>query len=201
MERMGSDDVRVWDDYADAFDDDPDHGLRDPAVRTAWVETLLPLLPASGARIADLGCGTGSLSVLLAEHGFDVTGLDVSERMLARASAKAGAAGVSVDFRLGDASAPDLAKGVFDVVLSRHVLWIFDDTDAVLERWLELLHPDGRLLLIEGRWSSGAGLTAGDCSALVLRHRTSADVIDLTGDIALWGGPVDDERYALLSRA
>ncbi|PPK63132.1 hypothetical protein V5P93_004067 [Actinokineospora auranticolor] len=60
-----------WDQHAATFDDEADHGLRDPVVRAAWAELLLPLIP-TGSAVADLGCGTGSLSVLLAEAGHRV---------------------------------------------------------------------------------------------------------------------------------
>ena len=43
-----------------------------------------------GGKLLDLACGTGSLSVLLAERGFDVTAADISEEMLTAAAAKGG---------------------------------------------------------------------------------------------------------------
>ena len=39
----------MWDREAAAFDEEPDHGLRDPATRAAWRELLLPHLPAPPA--------------------------------------------------------------------------------------------------------------------------------------------------------
>jgi SAM-dependent methyltransferase len=198
---MPADDAALWDDYADTFDDDPDHGLTDPEVRAAWSDLMLGLLPPAPASIADLGCGTGTLSVLLASHGYAVTGLDISERMLHLARAKAVSASAEVTFIQGDAGSPALEPGAFDVVLARHVLWVFEDADAVLDRWLALLRPGGRLVLVEGRWSTGAGLTAEECERLVRRHRASGDVVNLSDRDALWGGPVTDERYALISRA
>ena len=80
-----------WDRLADRFDDEPDHGLRDPGVRAAWTALLLPLMPDPPARILDLGCGTGSLAVLLAQAGHEVAGIDASTQMLALARAKAAA--------------------------------------------------------------------------------------------------------------
>ena len=94
-----------WDALADTFDDEPDHGLRDPAVRDAWWRALAPRLPAPPAAVADLACGTGSLSLLLAEQGDEVTGVDRAPRMLERAEAKAGDRAA---FLLGDVSAPPL---------------------------------------------------------------------------------------------
>ncbi len=109
-----------WDAEAPRFDDEVDHGLRDPRARAAWRELLLGVLPPAPAWVADLGCGTGTLSLLLAEQGYTVDGLDFSPRMITRAQAKAGD---RARFRLGDAADPDLPAGEYDVVLSRHVLW------------------------------------------------------------------------------
>ena len=188
-----------WDEQADTFDDEADHGLRDPEVRAAWAALLLPLMPESPARILDLGCGTGSLAVLLAHDGHAVSGIDTSAQMLALARAKAAAAGVRVDFAHGDAADPPFGPASADVVLCRHVLWSLDDLDAVLAGWTRLLRPGGRLVLVEGSWGTGVGLSAADCRALVLRHRRDAVVRHLANDAALWGRPVDDERYVLVS--
>ncbi len=188
-----------WDDRAATFDDEPDHGLRDPGVRAAWADLLLPLLPAAPARVADLGCGTGSLAVLLAEAGHHVRGVDLAPRMVAAATAKAAAAGVVAEFVQGDAADPPYAPGSADVVLVRHVLWALPDPAAALARWVRLLRPGGRLVLVEGRWSTGAGLTSAECARLVRAVRDEAVVTPLTGP-ALWGREIDDERYLLVSR-
>ena len=74
---------RYWDSQAVAFDDGPDHGLHDPSVRAAWTSLLSAVLPPAPARVADLGCGTGTLSVLLAELSYDVSGVDLSPKMIA----------------------------------------------------------------------------------------------------------------------
>jgi SAM-dependent methyltransferase len=188
-----------WDAHADAFDDEPDHGLRDPGVRAAWKALVLPLMPDRPAEIFDLGCGTGSMSVLLAAAGHRVRALDTSARMVAGARAKATAAGVAVDLTRGDASDPPYRAATGDVVFCRHVLWAFEDRDAVLRRWVRLLRPGGRLVLVEGRWSSGAGMAATECRDVVLRHRDEASVRHLADDSALWGSVVDDERYLVYS--
>lgn len=112
----------LWDAEADRFDDEPDHGLRDPGVRQAWTHLLTATLPPPPARILDLGCGTGTLSVLLAELGYDVRGVDIAPRMIERAQDKARRHGVDARFEVGDASTPTLDGGGVDVVLARHVI-------------------------------------------------------------------------------
>jgi SAM-dependent methyltransferase len=54
------------------------------------------------SRALDLGCGTGTSSLALAKAGWQVTGVDFVPRAIRIARAKAKAAGVSVDFRVGD---------------------------------------------------------------------------------------------------
>ncbi|MGA9746885.1 MAG: class I SAM-dependent methyltransferase [Nocardioides sp.] len=196
---MSTDETRaLWDAEAPTFDDEPDHGLGDPATRAAWRELLLEHLPPAPARIADLGCGTGTLSVLLAQEGYDVRGVDLSPEMVTRAEAKAAAAGAGATFAVGDASDPDLPAGEFDVVLSRHVLWALPDPAAGLARWVTLLAPAGRLLLVEGRWFTGGGLTAADTEALVHDTGRSVAVRHLPEPI-YWGKTIDDERYLAVS--
>jgi ubiquinone/menaquinone biosynthesis C-methylase UbiE len=189
-----------WDCQAADFDHEPDHGLLDPRVRAAWERLLVPLMPPAPASVVDLGCGTGSLAVLLAEAGHDVRGVDVSSRMLDAARGKADAAGVSVQFSQGDAAQPSISPASVDVVLARHVLWALPDPAAALVAWVRLLRAGGMLVLIEGRWSAGVGLTLAECEMLVSTVRREAVVTRLV-DPALWGRRIDDERYLLISRA
>jgi SAM-dependent methyltransferase len=195
------DDARTyWNAQAPSFDDEPDHGLLDPTVRNAWRELLLSCLPVAPAEVADLGCGTGSLSVLLGAEGYRVRGIDLAEEMVAAAQLKARIAGVAAQFERGDAADPPYPAESCDVVLARHVLWALPSPAEALQRWVRLLRAGGRLVLIEGRWSTGAGLPADDCAALVSTHRKTVSVRHLS-DPALWGRPIGDERYLLLSLA
>lgn len=77
-----------WDALAASFDDEPDHGLRDAEVRRAWAARLASWLPAPPGDVLDLGCGTGSLSLLAAEQGHRVTGVDLSPAMVELARTK-----------------------------------------------------------------------------------------------------------------
>jgi ubiquinone/menaquinone biosynthesis C-methylase UbiE len=187
----------LWDAEAASFDDEPDHGLRDPTVRGAWLALLREHLPAAPARVADLGCGTGSLSVLLAEAGYAVDGVDLSTEMVRRARAKVGEHD-EVRFVVADAGAPPLRSAAFDAVLCRHVLWALPDPRAALRGWARLLDDGGRLLLVEGAWHTGAGLTAAETEALVVSIGRDPSTYALD-DPAYWGGPIADERYLVVA--
>lgn len=195
---MTSSERDFWDAEAATFDDEPDHGLRDPQVHDAWRSLMVGLTPPAPARIADLGCGTGTLALLLAEEGHRVDGIDLSPEMVRRASAKAGTF-PGVELAVGDAAVPPFESGVYDVVLCRHVLWALPDPAAALARWVDLLARDGRLLLIEGQWSTGTGLTAERTTELVEGAGLTASV-RLLSDTIYWGKRIDDERYVVVGR-
>ena len=193
-----------WNTAAATFDAEPDHGLRSPAVRAAWSARLRNWIPGAGADVLDVGCGTGSLALLLTEHGHRVIGMDLAPAMVAAARRKAGDRMV-----VADAGAPPVRDGRVDVVLARHLLWTLPNPLAALRRWIRLLRPGGHLVLVEGVWDvpnpgDGPGtpwergvpatVLADTVAPLVARVHTE----HLT-DPALWGRVVHDERYVLLA--
>jgi len=190
--------AEYWNEQAASFDDEPDHGLRDERVRAAWSRRLAAWLPEMPSIVVDLGCGTGSLSVLVAEAGHDVLGVDLSPAMVERAQLKALPLDLPVRFVVGDAAKPDLDPGTIDVVLVRHLTWTLPDIGAALLRWAALLKPDGRLIAIEGRWCSG-GITATDLTADLTPLFDHIEHHPLSSDSDLWGKTVDDERYAVIA--
>jgi 2-polyprenyl-3-methyl-5-hydroxy-6-metoxy-1,4-benzoquinol methylase len=188
----------TWDITAPLFDDQPDHGLRDPQIRRAWTDLLKTWLPAAQSSILDVGCGTGSLSVIMAEFGHAVTGIDFSPGMIELAQAKAKTFGCSINFHVMDATAPEFAPQSFDVIVCRHLLWIFADLPSVLQRWADLLKPGGRLMLIEGRWHTNVGLRAPEITAALPTSVTLVSVEDLGQHPDYWGKQVTDERYVII---
>lgn len=190
---------QYWDNEAATFDNEPDHGLRDPLVRQAWADLLTQWLPTTPTAILDIGCGTGSLSLLLATLGHTVTGIDLAPAMIAQAKQKAYAASQSITFQVMAASDPPLAQASFGVVLCRHLLWALPEPAQVLARWRALLQPSGRLLLIEGFWHTGGGLHAEDVLATLPTDLSPATLVDLAAQPMLWGGPVVDERYLIVA--
>ncbi|MCM2517093.1 class I SAM-dependent methyltransferase [Streptomyces griseoincarnatus] len=188
-----------WDARAAAFDEEPDHGLRDPEVRAAWAARLKDWLPGRSGDVLDLGCGTGSLSLLAAVQGHRVTGVDRSPAMVQLARQKL--AGRHAVLLTGDAARPPVDGERYDAVLVRHVLWTLPEPGRVLRRWRDLLRPGGRLVLVEGVWGavSPVGIPVDRLTALLAPLTARVRVERLSGDPALWGREVDDERYAVVA--
>jgi 2-polyprenyl-3-methyl-5-hydroxy-6-metoxy-1,4-benzoquinol methylase len=141
-----------WDWRAADFDREASHGLLNDTQSRAWHELINRVAGAVSLDALDVGCGTGFLSLLLAELGHRVIGIDVAEAMLAMARRKAAGNGLSVDFRHADAEAPDLPAGSFDLIVERHLLWTLPHPASALDSWRHLLRRNGRLVLIEGHW-------------------------------------------------
>lgn len=130
--------------------------------------------------------------------GHAVTGVDLSPRMIEKAADKARRHAVEIELQVGDAASPHV-DGPFEVVLTRHLLWALPEPGTAIGRWCDFLTPEGRLVLIEGRWHTGGGLGADEAIALVSPH--ACDVrVQVLNDPALWGAPITDERYLVLAR-
>lgn len=125
----------------------------DPKKEPPYVESIVTLLEAKpGTRVLDLACGQGWITVPLAQRGFQVTGCDLSEAMLARAQQAAAQVGASVEWQRADMrSLPPAWTERFDYVT--HTLSEFGcfteeaENRRVLEEVARVLKPGGRYLL------------------------------------------------------
>ena len=101
--------------------------------------------------ILDIGCGTGRHAIELAVRGYRVTGVDLSVAQLERARGKAGAAGVSVDFRQGDARELTFANAFDLAIMICEGAFPLMETDEMNYRILQgacrALRPGGKLVL------------------------------------------------------
>ncbi len=188
-----------WDKFSAVFDNKPDHSLRDPITLQAWTKKLMGWLPIPRASVLDIGCGTGSLSVVMSRLGHDVTAIDFSPEMIARAKAKAIAATQQIEFHVMDAAHPTFPAQAFDVILCRNLLWALPELNLVLERWTNLLNPKGRLVMIEGVFHSDKGLPSEKILEALPSSFTNISVENLSDQPELWGAPVTDVHYVVLA--
>jgi ubiquinone/menaquinone biosynthesis C-methylase UbiE len=202
---------RYWDDFAADYDSYPDHGLLDSDIRSAWKDLLRTWLPTTPSVVADLACGTGTMSVLMAELGHQVRGVDLSAEMVRLARAKAAPFGSAIEVEQGDAGDPPFEAGSVDVVFARHILWTLPDPTEALRRWARLLRPGGRMVLVEGRWGLdavadkpslpwSAGVPSDELAAVVGELVGESVVVQLT-DSVFWGKDIEHERYLLRALA
>lgn len=144
---------KSWDASSATYDTLPGHKIGTDAEKEAWKRELIRDLPQSKFAVLDVGCGTGAMGLLFAEMGHRVTGVDLSEGMMAKAKKKAEAQKLSLDLKKGDAEHLPFETGTFDVVVNRHLLWTLPHPDAALREWHRVLKAGGHLLVIDGVWN------------------------------------------------
>lgn len=108
-----------------------------------------------GARVLEVGCGTGGnlphLGPMLGPEGAYV-GLDASQGMLAQARTRT--VEPSVHLLQGDATSPPIS-GTFDGILVTFVSGVLGDPAAAVNQWLSLLGDEGRLVLLDAAGRRG----------------------------------------------
>jgi demethylmenaquinone methyltransferase/2-methoxy-6-polyprenyl-1,4-benzoquinol methylase len=108
-----------------------------------------------GSRVLDVGCGTASLAMLLAKKGCNVTGIDVSASMLARAGRRVREAGLTQVIQLLEIGAVDLDSAFpdasFDAVVSTLTFSEMsgDEIDYALAQCRRILRSGGQLLIAD----------------------------------------------------
>ena len=80
-------------------------------------------------KVLDVGCGTGENALYIAEKGFSVTGVDLTNRAIVAARLKAVERKLKVDFREGNALSLDFKDGVFNNVIDSGLFHTFPDAD------------------------------------------------------------------------
>jgi ubiquinone/menaquinone biosynthesis C-methylase UbiE len=144
-------------------------GLDDPEIARAfgWV-TRMPHMRlmrhmvarravqmASKGEAVDLGCGPGQLVMAMAGQApnLHVTGVDLSDEMLAQAHENAQNAGLAtqVSFRPGDAQQIPFPDGSLDLVVSTMSLHHWSDPVSVLNEIARVLRPGGSFLIVDLR--------------------------------------------------
>ena len=111
------------------------------------------LTATSGARrVLDAGCGSGRLTVALAQTGAEVTGIDSNASQLEQARHRADEAGVELTLLETDFDALPFADASFDAVVSRLAVMASDDPVATLRELARVLEPGGRLVTV--LWAS-----------------------------------------------
>lgn len=128
-----------------------DHGAgNNPGLVRVVEAVLAEAAAAPGARVVDLGCGSGQLALRIAPEVASVLAVDVSAAMIDLLAANSGRAGVAnVEGRAVPIEHLDLAPGSIDVVISNYALHHLRDPDKALavEKAAGWLAPGGRLVV------------------------------------------------------
>ena len=109
-------------------------------------------------RVLDIGCGTGEHTILLADAGYDVVGVDGAPTAVAHARSNAAAHGVDARFEVADALTLT-ADQTYDTIIDSALFHIFDDTDrATYVARLHTISTVGSVVHVLALSDEGRGL-------------------------------------------
>ena len=144
---------QYWNSRAEGYTLSNREELEDEHRIFLWEQQIRRALNGRICRhVLDVGCGPGFFSVLLARLGYEVTAVDYTENMLAEARKNAVHYGVDIDFRRMDAQKLDFEDGIFDLVISRNVLWNLEQPEQAYREWIRVLKPNGTVMNFDGNF-------------------------------------------------
>jgi ubiquinone/menaquinone biosynthesis C-methylase UbiE len=156
MENLKRQIKNQWDHSSGGYDNQHAHGIQTEEERVAWETLFRSFMDPTPHAVLDVGCGTGVMSLLLAEMGHQVWGVDLSEGMMGKAREKADKKGISINFSIEDAEALPFEDNSFDLVVNRHLLWTLPNPQKALDEWKRVLRPGGMVTIIDGLWCTGS---------------------------------------------
>ncbi len=166
----------------------------------------------AGWRVLDIGCGTGTLAVMMASRGAQVTGVDISPPMLSVAHEKVRTAGLQERVTLRELGVTELdtafPDGSFDAVTSSLAFSELSDDEVTyaLRQAHRLLRPAGLLMICDevrpdslaGRMGAGLVRLPFVLVTFLLTQNTTSQVSDLSPRIEAAGFRMEEVRRYLL---
>jgi 2-polyprenyl-3-methyl-5-hydroxy-6-metoxy-1,4-benzoquinol methylase len=134
-----------------------------------WLKTLLKFrLPP--ARVMELGCAHGSFVALMRQAGFDASGVEMSPWVVAFAEKTFG-----VQMHTGPVEFLNIPRGSVDVIALMDVLEHLPDPVSTMRHCLEMLKPDGLLLIQTPKFDEGMRYEALEQSNHAFLEQLKAD--------------------------
>jgi len=139
----------------------------------AWSKIISAHLPhKKNLKVLDVGTGAGFFAVLLSKLGHEVTGVDMSEKMLVEAKKISADFDCQAEFLKMDAQILNFADETFDLVISRNLTWTLPDVMEAYREWRRVLKVGGMIFNFDS-----------DCGKITFEKKSDAN--DAHADIEI----------------
>ncbi|MDR0719615.1 MAG: class I SAM-dependent methyltransferase [Treponema sp.] len=142
-----------WEADAESYSEGIRKELSGP-VRDAWVELVLENAPRKEKLdILDVGTGPGFFPAVLTREGHRVTGIDLTENMIARAKKNLEDLNISAELLTMECQDLQFSDNHFDMIICRNLTWTLDNPKKAYAEWRRVLRPGGRMLVFDACWN------------------------------------------------
>lgn len=143
--------TKYWTKRSDSFQEQRRAELHDD-IAQRWLKEILQYVPKKRLKILDVGCGSGFFTILMAQQGHEVIGVDLTADMITRARELAAEEKADCTFQVMDAENLEFADEAFDMVISRNLTWTLPDAERAYSEWLRVLKKGGCLLNFDANY-------------------------------------------------
>lgn len=143
--------TKYWTKRSDSFQEQRRAELHDD-IAQRWLKEILQYVPKKRLKILDVGCGSGFFTILMAQQGHEVIGVDLTADMITRARELAAEEKADCTFQVMDAENLEFADEAFDMVISRNLTWTLTDAERAYSEWLRVLKKGGCLLNFDANY-------------------------------------------------
>ncbi|WP_050738525.1 class I SAM-dependent methyltransferase [Acetobacterium bakii] len=102
---------------------------------------------SKGLKVLDVGCGSGIYSMRLAELGYEVVGIDISQEMLKKAEINAKKRGLRITFLMMDVFKLNFEKDTFDGIFSMAAFEFIQDEKKAMAEMFRVLKKGGQIVI------------------------------------------------------
>ena len=134
----------------------------------AFLSVFLKLKIDKGGKILDVGCGPGTYSIILADNGNNVTGIDFAEHMVRKAAMKS--VGKNIQYTIADAYSLPFKDRSFDMAICTGVLQHVTDEKRVINEMKRVLKEDQGVMML---------ITMNSCSIKVFLRKLRGKFISV----------------------
>ena len=146
----------------------------------AWLNLISQHLPQTKPlNILDVGTGAGFFAILLASQGHNVTGIDMSPKMIHEAKKNMLELNCRIKFKQMNAQELDFADETFDVIVSRNLTWTLPDVVQAYREWYRVLKTGGIMMNFDSDYGDKNFLNAETCA----KANINDEMLDECNDI------------------
>ena len=138
--------VSSWDEFSKKSE-----SFENFCMKEYLATALDKIKPISNARVLEIGCGTGPISCFLAQQGYNVDGIDVSQTAIEIAQTNAKDRGLNIHYSVDDiCSISKTMSGIYDIIIDGHCMHCItydSDRHAALTNVFRLLKKGGYFIV------------------------------------------------------